>query len=186
MLFGSYTFNSLLIKIALYFNEVFMFRTFVIFLVLLLSGCGTTPMPYNTKNISISEAYEVIDQMVMTQHRAWKPDYFIITDRYLGWDYGSVSRGQTNAVVYNGLATGTSSSTIRDVNERVYFNQVDHVQLLDWTRKFKQWYVVTLVDQNGNYIKHILRTRSKSDAELMMDALSAVLSDRKELNSTRI
>ncbi|MFA1562976.1 hypothetical protein [Aliivibrio fischeri] len=156
-----------------------MFKTFVIFLILLLSGCGTTPVFYKSKNMPVSEAYKVIDQMVMTQHRNWKPDYFIITDRYLGWDYGSTSHGQTNAVVYNGFMTGTSSSTIRNVNERIYFNQIAHVQLLDWTRKFKQWYVVTLVDQNGDYIKHILRTRSKSDAKLMIDALTAVLSDRK-------
>ena len=155
-----------------------MFRLFSILAMLLLSGCGTTPMNYESKTMPIEEAYDVIDQMVMTQHRKWKPDYFVITDKYLGWGYGAVSNGSSSGVVYNNVALGSSSSTIRNVSDRVYFSKVKGVQLLDWTRKFKQWYVVSLIGQNGNVIKHLLRTRSVSDAQLMMDAMTVLLNDR--------
>lgn len=155
-----------------------MFRLFSILAILLLSGCSTTPMNYESKIMPIKEAYDVIDQMVMTQHQKWKPDYFVITDKYLGWGYGAISKGSSSGVVYNNIVLGSSSSTIRNVSEIVYFSKAKGVQLFDWTRKFKQWYVVSLVGQNDNVIKHILRTRSVSDAQLMMDAMTVLLNDR--------
>ncbi|MBF4395669.1 hypothetical protein EAY12_20570, partial [Vibrio anguillarum] len=65
------------------------------------------------------------------------PDYFVITDKYLGWDYGSKSSGTVNAVAYNNVVFGSSSSTTKKVGERVYFYKINGVQLYDWKRKFK-------------------------------------------------
>ncbi|ENM3807730.1 hypothetical protein NTE20_003788, partial [Vibrio cholerae] len=75
-------------------------------------------MNYQAKSMSISEAYDVMDEMVMTQHSNWKPDCFVITDKYLGWDYGSKSSGTVNAVAYNNVVFGSSSSTTKKVGER--------------------------------------------------------------------
>jgi hypothetical protein len=156
-----------------------MIRVFLILIVVFLTGCGTTRINYETKKISLEDAYNVIDQMVMTQHREWKPDTFVITDNYLGWGYGSVSNNTSTGVIYNNALLGASSSTIRNIGERIYFNKIEGLQLLDWTRKFKQWYVVILVGKDGKVIKHILRTRSISEAQLMMDSMTILLKDRK-------
>lgn len=159
-----------------------MYKVVLFFLVMILTGCGTSQLEYESKGISITKAYDVMDQLIMTQHKTWKPDYFVITEKYLGWGYGSVSQGTTSAVVYGNVGLGSASGTIRDASERVYFNQVKSVQLLDWTRKFQQWYVVTLVDQNGKKLKHILRTRNKKDAELMVDAVSQVILNHRDFS----
>ncbi|MGM8224982.1 hypothetical protein ACSV5M_00270 [Cellvibrio sp. ARAG 10.3] len=155
-------------------------RKVIVLLIIFLSGCGTTPMTYQAEPMSINEAYEIIDQMIMSQHRDWAPDYFVITDKYLGWDYGSISYGTTNAIVYNNFALGNSSTTIRNAGERVYFSKVGGVKLYSWKRKFKQWYTVALIDKNEDLIKHILRTRDLSDAQQLFDAMTVLLNDRSD------
>ncbi|SBS66894.1 hypothetical protein [Vibrio atlanticus] len=144
-------------------------------LVATLSGCGTVPMAYQPKDMSLEQAYIVVEQMVMTQHRNWKPDYFVMTEHYIGWDFGTVSKS---------VGTGTSfgNTTTRNVGERVYYNQIEEVKLLSWKRKFKQWYVVSLTDLNGRVLKHIFRTRQLRDAELATDALNVILKDRQTTN----
>ncbi|MBF4333646.1 hypothetical protein EAY29_25855, partial [Vibrio anguillarum] len=69
-------------------------------------------------------------------------------------------------------------STTKKVGERVYFYKINGVQLYDWKRKFKQWYIVSLNDENGKVIKHVLYTRSLSNAQKTVDALNVILSDR--------
>ena len=155
-----------------------VYRILSILFVLLLAGCGSTLMLYNPKEIPVGDAYSIIEQMIMTQHRAWKPDFFIITENYLGWDYGEIAKGRGSAVAFDNIAFGSSTSTIRNVNERVYFNSIDSIQLLDWKRKGKQWYVVSLMDNDGKVIKHIFRTRNLKDAELMMDATYSLITDK--------
>ncbi|EKO3466469.1 hypothetical protein D2H34_003531 [Vibrio fluvialis] len=145
----------------------------------LLAACGTTPMNYSPKKISINDANETVERLIMTQHRNWRPDYFVITDKYFGWDYGSVQSGRSSGAVYNNVLVASSQSTVRDVNERVYYLDVTNVQLYDWTRKFKQWYTVGLLDKNGNVIKHVLRTRDLEDAELMVDSLNTILAEHQ-------
>lgn len=136
-------------------------------------------MNYSPKEISINDANETVERLIMTQHRNWRPDYFVITDKYFGWDYGSVQSGRSSGAVYNNVLVGSSQSTVRDVNERVYYLDVTNVQLYDWTRKFKQWYTVGLLDKNGNVIKHVLRTRDLEDAELMVDSLNTILAEHQ-------
>lgn len=136
-----------------------------------LSGCGTTPMVYKSNPVPVEDAPMIIDRMVMTQHRAWKPDNFVMTEHYFGWGFGTYSTGKISSrVVY-----ARTSSTTKDVAERVYYDEIADVKLLDWTRKFKQWYVVTLYRNDGSQIKHVLRTRSLQDAQLLVDALNTYL-----------
>ena len=162
-----------------------MRRLLGLLLITVLTGCGTAPMIYQPKDMSLDQAYVVVEQMVMTQHRNWKPDYFVMTEHYIGWDFGSVSKsvgsgtslGNDNAVII-----ASSNTTTRNVGERVYFNQVEEVKLLSWKRKFKQWYVVSLTDQNGRVLKHVVRTRQLQDAELATDALNVILENRQATN----
>ncbi|MFG0770466.1 hypothetical protein ACF8PD_01300 [Vibrio plantisponsor] len=147
-------------------------------LVILLVGCGTTPINYQVQPLSATESYNIIDELIMTQHRNWRPDYFVVTDTFLGWGYGVQSSGKTSAIGSNNSAFVSSRSTTRNVSDRVYFSRIGQVQLYSWKRKFKQWYVVSLLDGNGNKIKNILYTRSLSDAEKMVDAMTVVLSEK--------
>ncbi len=147
-------------------------------LVILLVGCGTTPMNYQAQPLSIAESYNVIDEMIMTQHRNWRPDYIVVTETYIGWGYGIQSSTTTNAIGSDNSAFISSNSTTRSVGDRVYFSRVGQVQLYSWKRKFKQWYVVSLLDKRGKLIKNVLRTRSLPDAEKMVDAITVVLSDK--------
>lgn len=140
----------------------------------LLSGCGTTPIAYNPNPVTLEDAPIIIDRMVMTQHRAWKPDYFVITEHYFGWDFGTYSNG----TIQNSIVYASTSSTTRSAAERVYYDEISDVKLLDWTRKFKQWYVVTLYREDGSLIKHVLRTRKLKDAQLLVDALNTFIDER--------
>lgn len=162
---------------------------FAIFIfVLFVSACGSTRIAYQPKDVSLKEANLIVEQMIMTQHQAWKPSYFVITDHFLGWDYGNVTKssswGSANAIPLgqngNALAFGSASTTSQsyDVNERVYYNTIEDIHLYSWKRKAKQWYLVSLVDKAGHPFKHILHTRNLADAELMMDALSIVLDEQ--------
>jgi len=152
----------------------------ILFLLSILVGCSTTPIPYQSKEISLKKSPIIIDRMVMTRHRKWKPDYFIMTEYYFGWDYGSYSSSRSVGGVYNGIVIGKSNSTIREVGERIYYDEISEIKLLDWTRKFKQWYVVTLYDDGGQKIKHMLRTRKLEDAKSMVDALNSFLKEQNK------
>ncbi len=153
---------------------------FLIFVSVVLAGCGTTPMQYQSNKVPTEDAPMLIDRMIMTQHRAWKPNYFVITEHYFGWDFGTYSSGKvTSGIVYSSF-----NSTTRSVADRVYYDEISEVKLLDWTRKFKQWYVVTLYRADGSQIKHVLRTRSLSDAQLLVDALDTFLDQQAEKELT--
>ena len=149
-------------------------------------GCGTTPMKYEPKEMTLKESFSFIDQMVMTQHPNWKPDYFMINEDYIGWNYGQVSSATGSAVGYGGVAWGTSTAVVREASERVYFSKISSVQLNDWQRKFQQWYAVALMGDEGQVLKYILRTRDKDDAMKMVDALSTVINERHEAAKTNI
>ncbi len=164
-------------------------RFVILILVLFVSACGSSRITYEPKEISFKEANLVVEQMIMTQHPAWKPSYFVITDHFLGWDYGNITKssswGSASAIPLgqngNALAFGSASSTSKsyDVNERAYYNSIEDIHLYSWKRKAKQWYLVSLVDKAGRPFKHVLRTRNLADAELMMDALSLVIDEHK-------
>lgn len=156
----------------------FMRLLLLVALSFVLVGCGTTPMKYEPKELSLEESLEFIDQMVMTQHSNWRPDYFMINEKYIGWNYGKISNATGSAVGYGGVAWASGSAVVREASERVYFSKIKGVQLNDWQRKFQQWYAVALVGENGRYLKYILRTRNLNDAQKMMDALNTVINER--------
>ncbi|GAB1267006.1 hypothetical protein NBRC116493_02590 [Aurantivibrio infirmus] len=129
-------------------------------------------------DMSLDEAGRVIDRLIMEQHPAWRPDFVEINDQYILLGYGTVTRGGGSAVVLNeNVVIGSSSSNTRAAGERVYYESTNKVVLYSWKRKFKQWYIVSLV---GKKQQHLLRTRYIEEAELMVNALQIVLNNFKE------
>lgn len=150
--------------------------TVILLLVLTLgvAACGTSPMKYEPQaEMPLTQAVRVIDRLIMEQHPTWRPDFVEINGRFILLGYGSVTRGHGSAVVLSdGVAIGAGSSRTRTSGERVYFESTDKVVLYSWKRKFRQWYVVSLVGKNR---QHMLRTRSLEEAKQMANALQVVI-----------
>jgi hypothetical protein len=127
--------------------------------------------------MSLEQATRIIDRLVMEQPIAWRPDFVKINERYILLGYGTVTQGRSNAVVIGSALVGASTDTTRASSERVYFESTDKIALYSWKRKFKQWYVVSLVGKNR---QHILRTRYLDEAERMADALQVVLNNYQQ------
>jgi hypothetical protein len=131
---------------------------FLTLIMVALSGC-TSVIQYQPHSMDVSAAKELIDKLTMTQHPAWKPDYIEFNDTYIQWGFGAVTSGR---------------SSTHNVGTRLYYSDVRDIQLLDWTRKGKQWYVVTSVNARGEQT-HLLRTRHLEDAQQYVDAIRTVI-----------
>ena len=142
-------------------------------LICAVSGC-TSVIQYQSHSMDVSSAKELIDKLTMTQHPAWKPDYIEFSDTYIQWGYGAVTTGSATGTVVAGLAVSSGRSSTRSVGERVYYSDVREIQLLDWTRKGKQWYVVSSLSTHGDQT-FLFRTRHIEDAKQYVDAIRAVV-----------
>ncbi|NOI89373.1 hypothetical protein F0235_02820 [Vibrio splendidus] len=160
-----------------------LFKRFSLIFLLSLAvpGCGTVPIVYDANVLPVEDSVYVIDKLIMTQHHNWKPEQFAITDHYFAWGFGSVSHssGSATRIGSTNLVLTESSTTTRTMANRIYYEDIAEIRLLDWTRKFKQWYVVTLFNERGSAMRHVLRTRNLEDAQLMVDALSSFVEHKK-------
>lgn len=120
--------------------------------VVLLTGCGSTILAYEpTNKLTAREAYEEFDQLITTQHTDWRPKRLEINDRYIFW-----SRD--------------------DGPEKFYFKELrSSAQLMSWHRKFKTWYVVSLIGKDGDVKKHIYYTREQKQAERLVEAVNTII-----------
>jgi hypothetical protein len=125
--------------------------------------------------MSVRDAVDIVEQLTMTQHKTWRPDYFEINDKYILWNYGTISKGQISAVAIDSIVVGSGTSTTRSVGDRLYFNSIHNIQLLSWKRKFKQWYVVSALDNDNNIIQHLFHTQSLDDAKRFSDAMHTLV-----------
>jgi hypothetical protein len=147
---------------------------------LVMSGCGTSPIKYEpaVSQMDAQRAMSTIEKLTMMQHPAWRPDYLAFEYDYMAWDFGQVSSHRSNAVVIpiggTPVAVGGGRGTTRHSGNRIYFNDIKKVELLSWRRKFKQWYVVSIVGFRGERT-HVLRTRHLEDAKSYVDAMQVVL-----------
>ena len=155
-----------------------MYRLLIIFFLLVVSGCGgVTPIKYTPMPMDYTEAKDTVEELILTQHQLWKPDSLELNNKYIAWNFGYVSKGGSTSVVIPGtyVAVGSSRSTTRHKNERLYFRAIKSIQLSTWSRRLKKWYVVSTLDKHGNISKHILHTRNREDAERFTDAMNALL-----------
>jgi len=144
-----------------------MIRNVIIFAAVLLTGCGSAINYQPDNSHDINWALVTTEHHIMSQHKYWRPTTIHITDRYIDLNYGSASVSYGYVDVF-GLASSTSSS--RSIDDRIYYEDNPKVQLMDWTRNFKQWYVVSIPN-----VKHIFYTRSLEDAEDLVDALNIII-----------
>jgi hypothetical protein len=138
-----------------------------------LSAC-TSVIPYQGHAMDVATAKEVIDKLTMTQHPAWKPDYIEFSETYIQWGFGEVTTGSGSGAVIGNAVFSSGRSSTHNVGTRLYYSDVRDIQLLDWTRKGKQWYVVTSVNARGEQT-HLLRTRHIEDAQQYVDAIHTVI-----------
>ena len=75
------------------------------------------------------------------------------------------------------------TTTTRESSERLYYKYVREVQLLDWIRKFRQWYVVDALLQGSKGRKRLLVTREVDDAKRFVNALASLLAARDVTSS---
>lgn len=80
---------------------------------------------------------------------------------------GSVENGEEGVLV--GRTTASYGKS-----ERLYYEDIDRIEVLDWTRKFQQWYVTSVVTDRDKRI-HLLRTRHAEDAKEYADALKTLM-----------
>lgn len=142
----------------------------------LISGCSSTKYTDRIPDtsISIEKAVNAISRLTMTQHPKWRPDGIGITEEFIYWGYGTTTRGSLDAVTIGSFGIANSLSVTRDAGDRLYFADIQNVQFIDWKRKGKQWYVVSVQDRHMRR-KHILRTRNLDDAVLYFDSFSSIL-----------
>lgn len=142
----------------------------------LMSGCSSTKFTDRTPDtsVSIEQAVNTVSRLTMTQHPKWRPDGVGITEEFIYWGYGTTTRGSLGAVVVGSFGIANSHSVTRDAGQRLYFADIRNVQFVDWKRKGKQWYVISVVDRNMGR-KHTFRTRNYDDAISYFDAFSSIL-----------
>lgn len=140
-------------------------------LLFVLSACASnTILAYQpTERISAKDASRIVEELTMMQHANWRPDRLEISEEYIFWNYGRFTEP-------NGWRPGT---TTREVTDRIYFNSIKNVQLMTWQRKFKQWYVVSIVDKNNEVVKHAFYSRDESEAKRFVDALESLIAARR-------
>ena len=152
-----------------------MLRIIIFSLIILASCGGVDAIKYTPTTMKLKDATDTVEELIMTQHPLWKPDSLEINDKYISWDFGYISKGKGTAIaVAPGFAVGRNSSVSNNKNERVYFHSIKDVQLSTWSRKFETWYVVSLIDKNGDIFKHILHTRDLDDAKRFTDAINTL------------
>lgn len=133
-------------------------------LAMLLSGCASNILEYSPKlGMNAQDAWEVVDELTMTQHLAWRPVYIEFKERYVVWGRGVTTRG---------LIGGSRS---RESQDRIYYKSIDRIQLMSWRRKLEQYYVVSIVRKDDSNAAHILHTRSLVDAKRFLDAFETLL-----------
>ena len=163
-----------------------MCKLLVVPLILLITACGgTIPIKYQASSMDINEAKDVLDELTWSQHPKWRPDAFLITEKYIAWDSGVISRSNGFATdIVPGTAIVSSTSIIKNIGDRYYYRSIQKVELSSWKRKFKQWYVVSITDTHDR-LKHVLRTRILSDAKMFTDAMTTVVNNYRKSDDLR-
>lgn len=139
---------------------------------LMLAGCFSTPIEYQSKGITQPEADQIIEQVVMEQPPQMRPQAVYINSQYIGFGNGTISQGKSfgsAAEVVPGAVIGGSSSTVttKEMNERIYFNSIGKVQL--YTKRNR--YTVQVLGTEGHVIRNFYMT-NRVKAERFIDSLN--------------
>jgi hypothetical protein len=134
----------------------------------LLASCSAT-IPYTPQQTySFSEARDIVEELVLTQHPAWRPDQIAVTEKFISFDYGLTTSTQAD------FATASAVSTTHRNSGRAYYKYISGVTLIEWSRKFRTWYVVKLEGSLAVKDPILLRTQDLNKAKLLVDALASL------------
>lgn len=141
----------------------------------MVAGCSSTKITdiKGTPHVPLEDALNTIPRLTMTQHPAWRPDGIGITEEFLHWGYGTSTRGSAGGVAVGIFGVASSRSVTRDIGERLYYADISDIQLVDWKRKGKQWYIVSTVNRHGQR-KRVLVSRYKEDALDYLDSFASI------------
>ncbi len=156
------------------------YRIVALLNILMLTGCANvsaiftdTVIDYETTvKMGTKDAVATLEELTMTQHPNWRPERFEIKDDYAYWSYGSVIEND----MYGRAEKIVGSS------ERIYYRTINKVRLMKWQRKFKDWYVVSLINSDGGVIKHVFYSRDINLAKRYVDAANSALVAYKKID----
>lgn len=151
-----------------------MKQILILIVVAFAAGC-TAKVAYEPRSTGdVQEAARTIEKLTMTQHREWRPGAISITRRYLIWGSGVMTKAGADAADgEEGVLVGRTTASYGD-SERLYYEDINRIEVLDWTRKFKQWYVITVITDRDKLV-YLLRTRHIEDAREYADALKTLM-----------
>jgi hypothetical protein len=151
-----------------------MTRYVVVLAAMMTSACSAT-IPYQPQsNLSFADSREIVEELVLTQHEAWRPDQVAVTDKFITFDHGSVTDTAASGV------TLTARSVTRRNSGRAYYKYISGITLSSWIRKFRTWYVVRLEGKLAIRDQTILRTRDLGQAQQLCDALASLVAQSRD------
>ncbi len=142
-------------------------------------GCTTVIGYEPAVTMGVDEARATIDELIMTQHHAWRPSHIEFTDGYFLWGSGSISKTHgSRPTNFQGFVLGNNTTTrTKSYGERFYFDSVRPPRLSTWQRKFRTWYVVLLSDPEHGAQKYVYRTRDLDRAKNLVDAFAVLIAN---------
>jgi len=150
-----------------------MRRYIVVLAAIMTSACSAT-IPYQAQsNLSFADSRDIVEEIVLTQHEAWRPDQVAVTEKFITFDHGSVTDSAASAV------TLTARSVTRRNSGRAYYKYVTGITLSSWVRKFRTWYVVRLEGKLAIRDQNVLRTRDLRQAQQLCDALTSLVAQSR-------
>ena len=155
--------------------EVFLRTLILNTAFLMVAACGTAPMEYQPSEMNLDDAIGEVEQQIMTQHPAWRPDYVHFDSQYMLLGFGTRTTGSGSSTLVGNTVIGGGSSTTRAVGDRIYFEEVSGVELRSWMRKMRQWYAVSILNLEGGHAGYLLRTRDLQSAQRFVDAMTVML-----------
>jgi len=152
-----------------------MTKLFFIVIVSLLAGCRTNELlEYQGNNsLSANDAATAIDRALMTQTPKFRPESVDVTDEYVMYGMGTITRGRNSLLVTpvgNALAVagGRSKSKSKELNERIYFDSLSSIRLI------KGRYYIVQIDTNDRQPRKTFAIYNEQQAHGLIDGLRSL------------
>jgi len=156
-------------------------RLLILILPLFLFGCTATllqhtPNPVESKVL----ATQIIEQVVAEQPLKYRPEGMLITDEYLAFGDGTISKGRgvaSSTLISNtsAISIGVTKTKSKHVTSTLYFNSLDGMELFHK----RDWYIIQLRNDENNIVKRFY-TRSRKKADRFIDAMNFYISTAKD------
>jgi hypothetical protein len=146
-------------------------RIIYILISIFLSGCAASVKNYvYNDSMSISDAAKIIEQIIMEQPSAHRPESVYITEDYVLYGDGILTTEKVTAIGVpignSAIIAGREQSKTKSISERIYFNSFGKAELF----QRRKWFIVQVRDKAGYTIRNFF-TRDEKMAEQFIDAM---------------